>query len=65
MNGLRCRFPRNPMMQGRLDTLTAFNIDWRAVDAVSTVGIAEGRDLEKAPAKDGGCSPSFAGVLRL
>ncbi len=53
------------MVEARLDTCARFNIDWRDFMVHRTVTVAEGRDLEKAPAKDGGWRPSFVGVLRL
>ncbi len=63
------RTPRESLcatkVMARLDTFERFNIDWREFRVCSTVAVAEDRDLEKAPAKDGGCGPSFAGLLHL
>jgi hypothetical protein len=52
-------------LEGRLDTCTAFNIDWPSIDAASGVRIAEGGELEASPAEDGERWPSFAGVFRI
>ena len=54
---------RNAMIAARLDTPRVFSIDSHCIHTGKTVNLAEGRDLEKAPAKDGGSWPSFAGVF--
>jgi hypothetical protein len=48
-----------------VDTLAGFNIDSLPLELSSTDTVAEGRELENAPTKDGGGRPSFAGALHL
>ena len=64
-SGLSWHVRSNPLVEGRLDTLAAFNIDSREILAQWAVRPAEGRDPQNAPAKDGRSRPSFAGALRL